>query len=109
MLLQEHDVLLKWTKTLQESRSHHFVQIPLLGSHLLCPVSALRAFLHTRPLNPQAPLFAYKDPPYYPVIDTSIMDVLKFVLSYLEIPYRTSWHMVFGEVQPCVLTFKNPH
>ena len=30
-------VLLKWTKTLQESRSHHFVQIPSLGSHSIMP------------------------------------------------------------------------
>ena len=51
-------VLLKWTKTLQESRSHHFVQTLLLGSHPLCPVSALRALFHTRPLPSQVPLFA---------------------------------------------------
>ena len=31
-------ILLKWTKTLQESSAHHFVQIPTLSNTNLCPV-----------------------------------------------------------------------
>ena len=79
-------VLLKWTKTLQESRSHHFVQIPMLGDHPLCPVTALKSLLDSRPLPPQTPLFVHKNPPHLPVIDTSIRDALKLVLSHLGIP-----------------------
>ena len=35
-------ILLKWTKTLQHNKSHHFVQIPLLSNSPMCPVQALK-------------------------------------------------------------------
>ena len=81
-------VLLKWTKTLQDSSSHHFVQIPRLTNPDLCPVRALIELLNTRPLHKKAPLFVHKDPPFYPVIDTTIRDALKMVLNHLNIPLQ---------------------
>ena len=78
-------VLLKWTKTLQDTSSHHFVQIPRLQNPDLCPVQALKELMHTRPLPKHAPLFVHKFPPFHPVIDTTIRDALKTVLNYLNI------------------------
>ena len=46
-------ILLKWTKTLQESTAHHFVQLPALSNPILCPVLAIKklmAFLSIFPL-----------------------------------------------------------
>ena len=53
-------VLLKWTKTLQDSSSHHFVQIPKLANPELYPVRALLDFIYTRPLPKHAPLFVHR-------------------------------------------------
>ena len=79
-------ILLKWTKTLQHNKSHHFVQIPLLSNSPMCPVQALKQLLKSRPLKPTDPLFAHKSHPYHPVIDTCIRDALKWVLNHLNIP-----------------------
>ena len=65
-------ILLKWTKTLQDSSAHHFVQIPALKNPTLCPVRAIKKLLRSRDLSRSAPLFAHNSPPFYPVIDTTI-------------------------------------
>ena len=70
-------VLLKWTKTLQDYSSYHFVQIPKLTNPDLFPVRALLELLNIRPLYKKAPLFVHRDPPFYPVIETTIRDALK--------------------------------
>ena len=70
-------ILVKWTKTLQDMSSHHFVQIPALKNKLLCPVTAIRHLLASRQLPPSSPLFAHKNLPHHPVIDTTIRDALR--------------------------------
>ena len=79
-------ILIKWTKTLQDNSSHHLVQIPALTNHILCPVRALHQLLDSRPLPPISPLFVHKSPPYHPVIDTTLRDGLRRVLTHLGIP-----------------------
>ena len=79
-------VLLKWTKTLQESSSHHLVQIPLLSNPTLCPVRAIQDLIQSRPLPPSFPLFVHNSPPFHPVIDTTIRDGLRKILVHLGIP-----------------------
>ena len=51
-------LVIKWTKTLQDNKSHHVVQLPEIDNLYLCPVKALKALLSTRKLPPTAPLFA---------------------------------------------------
>ena len=79
-------VLLKWTKTLQQTSSHDLVQIPLLTNSTLCPVQVLQELLQSRPLPPSFPLFVHNSPTFHPVIDTSLRDGLRKVLTYLGIP-----------------------
>ena len=81
-------VLLKWTKTLQDYSSHHFVQIPKLTNLDLCPVQAIRDLMETRPLPSHAPLFVHSTPPFHPLIDTTLRDALKLVLNHLNIPLQ---------------------
>ena len=79
-------VLLKWRKTLEETSSHHLVQIPLLTNSTLCPVRALQELMQSRLLPPSFPLFVHNSPPFHPVIDTILQDGLRKVLTYLGIP-----------------------
>ena len=69
-------LFLKWTKTLQDSRASHIVQIPYVENLLLCPVRALKALLRSRPLPPEALLFANKYPPFSQIIDTHVSNRL---------------------------------
>ena len=79
-------ILMKWTKTLQDNKSHHFVQIPALQNKVLCPVRAIQQLLASRHLPPAFPLFVHKDPPYHPVIDTTIRLGLRKVLLHIGVP-----------------------
>ena len=81
-------VHLKWTKSLQENLGHHFVQIPRFTNPDLCPVKALVELLESRPLPKHAPLCVHKNPPFYPVIDTTNTEGLKMVLNHLNIPLQ---------------------
>ena len=78
-------LLIKWTKTLQHHKSHHWIQLPAIKNHFLCPVRALQALLTSRPLLPTSPLFANNFHPYAQVIDTHIRDALKRVLVHRNI------------------------
>ena len=78
--------LLKWTKTLQQSSAHHFVQIPALSNSVICPVSALSDLLASRNTPPDSPLFAHINPPHLHVIDTTIRDALRKILDHIGIP-----------------------
>ena len=78
-------VLIKWAKTLQDRVGHHIIQIPEIHHPYLCPVQALLQLLQSRPLPPASPLFASKDFPHHPIIDTKIRDALKPILSLLKI------------------------
>ena len=79
-------LLVKWTKTLQDNRSHHWVQLPKLENMYLCPVRALSALLSSRKLPPTAPLFANNVSPFTQVIDTHVRDSLRKILTMLGIP-----------------------
>ena len=79
-------ILLKWTKTLQQSNAHHFVQIPVLSNSVICPVRALTALLASRNTPSDSPLFAHINPPHLPVIDTTIRDALRKILDHIGIP-----------------------
>ena len=81
-------VTLKWSKTLQDHKAYHVVLLPQLANIYLCPVRALHQLLLTRPLPPSAPLFANITPPHSQVIDTTIRDALKFILTTRNIPLK---------------------
>ena len=81
-------IVIKWTKTLQDNKSHHVVQIPQLPNIYLCPVRALKALLSSRPLPPSAPLFALHSYPHNQVIDTQVRSALKKILIYKNFPSR---------------------
>ena len=78
--------LLTWTKTLQENSSHRLVQIPTLTNCTICPVRALHDLLDSRPLSSTSTLFVHNFHPYHPVIDTTLRDGLRKVLTHLGIP-----------------------
>ena len=78
-------LLLKWTKTLQDGKSSHMIQIPYVENWFLCPIRALKALLNSRPLPLGFPLFATIYPPHSQVIDTHIRDALRSVLAILNI------------------------
>ena len=75
-------LIIKWTKTLQDHKSHHVIQIPSIDNIFLCPVRALQALLKSRPLPPTFPLFANFSYPHSQVIDTHIRNSLEKVLAF---------------------------
>ena len=75
-------LIMKWSKTLQSPKSYHIVQLPSISNPFLCPVSALKALLQSRPLPPTSPLFATIYHPHGQVIDTVVRDALKTVLKH---------------------------
>ena len=81
-------LLLKWTKTLQDHKSFHIVQLPSIDNIYLCPVRALKALITSRPTPSAAPLFANILPPHRQVIDTHIRDALRKVLLHRNIPLK---------------------
>ena len=86
-------LLLKWTKTLQDNKSFHVIQLPEIQNIYLCPVRASKALLASRPLPPSAPLFANNFSPYKQIIDTHIRDALKKVLTHRNISHTShSFH-----------------
>ena len=56
-------LIIKWTKTLQDHRAHHIIQLPAIENTYLCPVRAVKSLLTSRLLPPNAPLFANNFPP----------------------------------------------
>ena len=70
-------IRIKWTKTLQDNRAHHWIQLPKLRDQVICPVLALYKLLHSRSLPPNKPLLVTWYPPHDPIIDTHIRDTLK--------------------------------
>ena len=78
-------LILKWSKTMQDNKSHHIVQIPEIDNIWLCTVRALKALLSSRPISTLDPLFTNKESPFSQTIDTHIRDALKTVLASLRI------------------------
>ena len=54
---------IKWTKTLQDHNSHYVTQLSKIKNLYLCPIGVVRSLLRSRPLPPEAPLFANNFPP----------------------------------------------
>ena len=81
-------LIIKWTKTLHDHRAHHIIQLPSLKNTFLCPVRALTELVQSRPLPPDAPLFANNFPQFAQVIDSHIRDSLKKVLIHRNIPLQ---------------------
>ena len=81
-------ILIKWTKTVQDNKAHHWVQLPQIKKPFLCPVKALKALLESRLLPTSAPLFANNFQPYGQVTDTHIRDSLKKILAHRNIPLK---------------------
>ena len=81
-------LIIKWTKTLHDHRAHHIIQLPSLKNTFLCPVRALTELVQSRPLPPDAPLFANNFPQFAQVIDSHICDSLKKVLIHRNIPLQ---------------------
>ena len=79
-------ILLQWSTTMQNRTAHQFVQIPQLSSAVLCAVTAIKVLLDSRPLPSTASLFIHEQPRYLIVIDTTIRDALKRVLSQVGLP-----------------------
>ena len=95
-------LLIKWTKTLQDHKAHHVIQLPELDNIYLCPVRALKALLSSRPLSQTHPLFANKYPPYEQVIDSHVRYALKQVLSLRNIsPIGHGFHTFRRSVATC--------
>ena len=38
-------LLIKWTKTLQDHKGSHVIQLPTINNHYLCPLKAIKALL----------------------------------------------------------------
>ena len=65
-------LIIKWSKTLQSSKSYHVVQLPSISNIFLCPVRALKALINSIPLSDHSPLFTTLSPPYSQIIDTVV-------------------------------------
>ena len=78
---QSAHLIIKWTKTLQDAKSYHIIQLSVIKNIYLCPVRALRNLLASRPLPPSAPLFANNFYHFAQIIDTHIRDALKTILT----------------------------
>ena len=79
-------IILKWYKTLQNHKSHHIIQIPVIDNPYLCPVKALHKLLNSRPLPPDAPLFATIYHPHSQILDTPVREALKSILKHRAMP-----------------------
>ena len=74
-------IILKWYKTMQDTKSIHIAQIPEISYVWLSPVRALNTLLASRQLSPTSPLFANKFHPHSHIIDTHMRDGLKTILT----------------------------
>ena len=75
-------MIIKWTKTLQDNKSHHVIQVLNIENISLCPVRVLQAYLRCRSFPQTFPLFANSTYPLQQVIDTHICSALKQVLIF---------------------------
>ena len=62
------------------------MQIPHLLNSDLCPVTASKSLLDSRPLPPTSPLFVHEKPGCLLVIDTTIRDALRSILLHIGLP-----------------------
>ena len=92
-------ILLKWTKTLHDRSAHLFFKSPpyAIKIYAQCWLSKT---LRSRQLAPGGPLFAHKVMPYQPVIDTTIRDGLRKVLTHIGVPLIKHGFHTFRVVEP---------
>ena len=88
-------IILKWTKTLQDSRAHHIVQIPLLPNSPVCPVSAIQVLLQSRKFPSDYPLFVKLDGSI--AIDTYFRDALRLILTRLGMSHAPHGFHTLGD------------
>ena len=72
------------TKTLQDRKAHHIVQLPSIANMYSCAVRVIRALFVSRPLPLSAALLAVSYFPHNQIIDTHIRDALRQVLRRLS-------------------------
>ena len=80
-------LIIKWTKTLQDNKFHHMVQLSTIENMFLCPVRALKALLRSSKHPPTYPLFATHTPPFNHILDSHIRQALKTILSIRNISH----------------------
>ena len=97
--------IIKWTKTLQDDKSHHLVQLPTIENMYLCPVRALKALLRSRKLPSTHPLLATHTPPFNQILDSHISQALKTILAIKNISHTIMVSTPSGDLgQPWHLT-----
>ena len=59
IILTDHgaNVIIKWSKTIQNRTDIHTIPIPILGESILCPYKAVKSLLHHIPGSSNQPLF----------------------------------------------------
>ena len=75
-------IIIKWAKAMQSSSKHQVVQIPLLNSSPICPVSALKSLISTIKAPPSSPLFMLPKPSgcvvlTAPMISATLSNILR--------------------------------
>ena len=98
-------IKIKWSKTNQNRKNLHFIQLPKLSNPLLCPVRAVYELLSTRKCSPDSPLFVLRSTGAI-IIDTQIRDMLKSILVSLGIPLQGNGFHTF-RLSGAVWTFDN--
>ena len=86
-------VLVKWSKTMQDRKETTTIFLPLLGSSVLCPVSALKAMFQAIPAGKNSPLFlvARQGLPV-PLADSVARKHLKYISTTLNIFPHFTFH-----------------
>ena len=80
------NIIVKWSKTLQNRDKVKVIKIPALGRSPLCPVSALRKLLAATPGSNNSPLFQVKcHHKWVPLTDTRLRKFLAKVLKALHL------------------------
>ena len=80
------NLLLKWSKTLQNRDKVKVIKIPSLGKSPLCPVSAIKHLLATTPGSNNSPLFQIQCfHKWVPLTDTRLRKFLAKLLKVLNL------------------------
>ena len=79
-------ILIKWSKTLQNSDQVRLVKLPVLNNHL-CPSTALKKCIQLVPGDKDAPLLQFcTNPVWTPLTDNKVRKHLKNLLNLLNLP-----------------------
>ena len=79
-------LIIKWSKTLQNRKSVKILKIPSLGSNPICPVAAIKNLLQITPGSTNSPLFQYKThTKWLPMTDNQVRRHFQNVLQRLQL------------------------